>query len=250
VSRRASQMRKPPARHSTAGEFIVENLRSDILTGRLGAGEPLLLDELAERFGTSVIPIREALRVLEAERLVVLRPHRTAQVAEMSLDELRDLYRVRLLIDVEAVRWAHGNLAASDLDAMRRMVDSMERAATRGDYMAAFAAHARFHFLLYDGAASPVLLGILESLWDETERYRHAVKLVRSDPKSWADEHRRLIDLLEDGSPEAAAREMKNQLTKTLETLVAARTDQASSSSSPLNSGRTRRRGTGSRSKA
>lgn len=231
MTRRSSQAtkRRTPARHSTAGEFIVENLRSDILTGRLSAGEPLLLDQLAERFGTSVIPIREALRALEAERLVVLRPHRTAQVTEMSLDELKDLYRVRLLVDVEAVRWAHGNLSPSDLTDMRRMIDSMERAATRSDYLTAFEVHANIHFRIYEAAGSPVLLDILESLWDETERYRHAVKLVRSDAKSWADEHRRLVDLFERGTPEAAAREMEAQLTKTLKALVKARTSEATS---------------------
>src|SRR6266508_2809046 len=69
------------ARYTTALEFIVEALREDILTDRLEPGQKLPLDALADRFGTSVIPIREALRVLEAERLVERRPHRTAVVA-------------------------------------------------------------------------------------------------------------------------------------------------------------------------
>src|SRR3954469_9607106 len=115
-----------PRRHSTAGEFIVESLRTAILTGQLEAGAPLPLDRLAEQFGTSVIPIREPLRRLEAEGLVVLRPHRTAQVAELSLDELNDLYRVRLLLDVEATKMAHGQLTAEELERMRGLVDAME----------------------------------------------------------------------------------------------------------------------------
>src|SRR4051812_40051239 len=115
-----------PRRHTTAGEFIVDSLREAILTGRLEAGAPLPLDRLAEQFGTSVIPIREALRRLEAERLVVLRPHRTAQVAELSSAELKDLYRVRLLLDPEAVRLAHGRLTAEELAHMRALADRME----------------------------------------------------------------------------------------------------------------------------
>ncbi len=210
-------------RHSTAAEFIVENLRSDILTGRLSAGEPLLLDQLAERFGTSVIPVREALRALEAERLVVLRAHRTAQVAALSVVELKDLYRVRLLLDVEAVRWAHGKLSADELAELRRMIDSMERTAKHGDFITAFAIHTEIHLRIYQAAGSKVLLGILENLWDETERYRHAVKLVRSDIASWANEHRHLIELLENGTADAAAHEMKAQITRTLNALLAAR---------------------------
>ena len=217
----------PNRRHATAGEYIVENLRNDILTGRLAAGEPLLLDQLAARFGTSVIPIREALRVLEAERLVVLRPHRTAQVAELSLAELKDLYRVRLLLDVEAVRLAHGNFTAAELEELRDLVDSMERYALLGDDLTAFAIHTDIHFRIYEAAGSPVLLEILERLWDETERYRHAVKHYRSDPASWGDEHRRLVDLLAQGGAEDAAAEMRAHLTRTLDALTKARVFEA-----------------------
>jgi DNA-binding GntR family transcriptional regulator len=222
-------MRLPAAqrysqRPSTAGEFIVENLRSEILTGQLKARQPLLLDQLAARFGTSVIPIREALRVLEAERLVVLRPHKTAHVADLSLAELKDLYRVRLILDVEAVRLAHANLTADDFAEMRKLIDAMERHAVKGDDLAAFSVHGKIHFKIYEAADSPALLGILEGLWDETERYRHAVKHYRSDAHSWAEEHRRLVSLLGKKTPEPAAREMYAHLTRTLNALLEART--------------------------
>jgi DNA-binding GntR family transcriptional regulator len=239
----------PSRRHPTAGEYIVENLRNDILTARLAAGEPLLLDQLAERFGTSVIPIREALRVLEAERLVVLRPHRTAQVAELSLAELKDLYRVRLLLDVEAARLAHGNFTAAELAELRDLIDSMERYALDGDDLTAFAIHTNIHFRIYEAAGSPVLLEILERLWDETERYRHAVKHYRSDPASWGEEHRRLVDLLERGSPKEAADEMRAHLTRTLDALTKARVFETTNGASEAEEGepaatarRTRRR--------
>jgi DNA-binding GntR family transcriptional regulator len=239
----------PSRRHPTAGEYIVENLRNDILTGSLGAGEPLLLDQLAERFGTSVIPIREALRVLEAERLVVLRPHRTAQVAELSLAELKDLYRVRLLLDVEAVRLAHGNFTPAELSELRELVDSMERYALEGDDLTAFAIHTNVHFRMYEAAGSPVLLAILERLWDETERYRHAVKHYRSDPASWGEEHRRLVDLLDHGTAKEAAEEMRAHLTRTLDALTKARVLETTDGASEVEEGesaasarRTRRR--------
>jgi DNA-binding GntR family transcriptional regulator len=213
----------PERRHATAGEFIVGLLRHDILTGRLAAGEALPLDELARRFGTSVIPIREALRVLEAERLVVLKPHRTARVAELSVAELKDLYGVRLILETEAVRLAHPNLDGEAYTEMRRMIDEMEAHALSGAEFAAFAVHHRIHFAVYDASGSPILVSILSRLWDETERYRHAVKHFRSDTRSWSSEHRRLVDLLETGTPDAAAEEMRSHLTRTLEALLRAR---------------------------
>jgi DNA-binding GntR family transcriptional regulator len=218
----------PERRHATAGEFIVELLRDDILTGRLTAGEALPLEGLARRFGTSVIPIREALRVLEAERLVVLRAYRTARVAELSVAELQDLYRVRLILEPEVVRLAHPNLGREAFGEMRRMIDEMEACALSGDELAAFAVHNRIHFAIYDASGSPTLVSILSRLWDETERYRHAVKHYRSDTRSWSREHRRLVDLLERGSPDAAAEEMQAHLTRTLEALLRARSSTTS----------------------
>jgi DNA-binding GntR family transcriptional regulator len=213
----------PVRRYATAGEFIVESLRTAILTGQLAAGAPLPLDSLAEQFGTSVIPVREALRRLEAERLVILRPHRTAQVAALSTEELNDLYRVRLVLDVQAARWAHGRLGADELHRMGELVDAMESHALAGDDLQAFAAHTEFHHLIYAAAGSPTLLEILEGLWDETERYRHAVKHYRSDAATWAAEHRLLIALYTTGTAAQTAREMRAHLTRTVEALLRAR---------------------------
>jgi inosose dehydratase len=215
--------RNARSRYATAGEFVVEALREDILTGRLQPGEKLPLDVLADRFGTSVIPIREALRVLEAERLVELRPHRTASVAALSLETIQDLYRVRLILDVEAVRMAHGRLSRNKLAELRNLTDRMERAAERRESLKSFALHQQIHFGIYEASGSPALVNILAGLWDDTERYRHAVKHFRSDVHTWAEEHRELIALLESGNAEQAAQEMRDHLSKTLLALTAAR---------------------------
>lgn len=215
--------RSPDGRPATAGELITEKLRHEILTGKLEPGEKLLLDVLANRFGTSVIPIRESLRVLEAERLVELRAHRTATVAALSLEAVQDLYRVRLILETEAVRMAHGNLPPAKLAEIRTLIDRMERAADRRDSLRSFTLHNQIHFAIYEASGSPALVKILAGLWDETERYRHAVKHFRSDTHSWAEEHRHLADLLERGTAEEAAAEIKAHLTKTVQALTVAR---------------------------
>lgn len=207
----------------TAAALITRTLRDDILAGRLRGGDPLPLDALAQRFGTSVIPIREALRVLEAERLVLLRPHHTARVSELSMDEIFDVYRVRMLIDVEAVRLAAPRLTTEDIGHLRELVDLMEKNALGGRDIEAFSLHAQVHFGIYERAGSPTLLGILEKLWDDTERYRHAVKYQRSYGQTWVEEHRRLIDLLERGNAEGAAAEMLAHIRRTYVALKGAR---------------------------
>jgi inosose dehydratase len=210
-------------RYATVTEYIIEALRDDILTDKLQPGQKLPLDALATRFGTSVIPVREALRVLEAERLVERRPHRTATVSALSLETIQDLYRVRLILDVEAVRMAHGRLSSDKLAELRTLIDRMERAAERREGLKSFALHQQIHFGIYEASGSPALVNILGTLWDDTERFRHAVKHFRSDVHTWAEEHRDLVDLLEHGSAEEAAGAMHEHLSKTLSALTTAR---------------------------
>jgi len=207
----------------SVSESIVEDLRGDILTGRLESGQALPLDELASRFGTSVIPIRDALRMLTAARLVVLRPHRTARVADFSLAEIEDLYRVRVLLDPEAFRLAHGNLTAEALESMRDQIEAMEKAANAGDDQEVIRLHSAIHFRAYRASGSEVLVGILEDLWDQSERYRNALRNYRGTISSWVDEHRRLADLLENGTADEARVEMQAHVTRTRDALLAAR---------------------------
>jgi DNA-binding GntR family transcriptional regulator len=209
-------MRHEPERPMTAVAFIVNALRDDILVGRIPGGSPLLLDAIAERFGTSVIPIREALRVLDSEGLVMLRPHRTALVAQLSFPELQDIFRVRLILDTEAVRWAHGNLSAEALAGLHGLVDEMGRHASRGREKQVLDLHAQVHFGIYRASGSPVLVGLLESLWAETARYRYANKRKRDYNEAWIQEHRHLLDLLERNDSDSAALEMRAHVTRTV----------------------------------
>src|SRR5688500_5876251 len=89
---------------NSAVEFIAAALRTDVLFGRLAAGDALPLDQLAKRFGTSQTPVREALRTLQAQGYVVLRPHRTPQVAELDVAEFEHHFSLLLLLQPEAVR--------------------------------------------------------------------------------------------------------------------------------------------------
>ena len=99
----------------------------------------------------------------------------------------------------------------------------MESNALAGDDLRAFTAHTEFHHLLYAAAGSPTLLGILEGLWDETERYRHAVKHYRSDPSHLGRRAPPPDRAPRDRHPAQAAREMRAHLTRTLDALLRAR---------------------------
>src|SRR5258707_5701204 len=101
------RLRQPPAegqiRHRTMAEFALEQLREAIILGELPAGTPLRLDELARSLGMSISPIREAVRQLEALGLAKHVPHQGAKVLDFDVDELRDLFEVRLALESLAV---------------------------------------------------------------------------------------------------------------------------------------------------
>jgi DNA-binding GntR family transcriptional regulator len=221
-------------RHPTAAEFIAEELRTDIVLGRLQPAELLPLEQLAERFGTSVIPVREALRVLKAEGHVILRPHRTAQVAELTLVQHDDLFKVLLVLQPEAVRWAHGNLSDDDLTELRRMIDRAVVALERDDYRAAFAIHIEIQLKIIEAAHSPVMLGILERLLDERWRYRYGTTPASEEEiGAWVDNHLRVVDVLEHGTADAAAEEMRRQIEQLITDFVRKREEATGRESVP-----------------
>jgi DNA-binding GntR family transcriptional regulator len=216
-------MAKSTMRYSTAVEYISAELRQEILRGHLPPGERLILDVLAERFRTSPIPVREALRVLEAEGLIVMQAHRSAVVAEISEAELEDLYRVRMLIDVEAVRWSHGKLTEENAKTIHGMIDRMEMLLSSHRDFAAFNLHRDIHFRIYEPSGSPFLMEILRRLHAKSERFRHLAKPVRGSPKEVANEHRKLLTAMETGTAQEAANLMKDHLQRTLDSIKAGR---------------------------
>jgi DNA-binding GntR family transcriptional regulator len=203
--------------YSTATEYITLELRGDILTGRLAAGEPLRLDELAERFGTSSVPVREALRVLHADRFVVLRPYHVARVAELRLEDIEALLRLLLILVPEGIRWAHGQLTVDDFEALHAMVNRLEEIAfdadhRRGDYYTAYSIYMELHLRIHSATGSSLLVSMVERVLAETWRYRFVISRSSPDFKAWVQNQRRLVELLEGGTAADAADEMRKQI--------------------------------------
>ena len=124
--------RRPP----TAQQFVLGELRRAITTGRLRPGAPIRQDALAEELQVSRVPLREALKTLQGEGLVRYEAHRGYFVETLSLDDLREVYRIRELLEEEAVRRAVERLADADLDRLEEIQADVERAAAEGDVLA------------------------------------------------------------------------------------------------------------------
>ena len=146
---------------------LVETLRAQIVSGELRPGEPLRQELLADRFATSRMPVREALRVLESEGLVVLVPHKGAAVAPLDPAELEEVYEMRVAAETLALRRAIPELSNAQIDRAERIQDRAEASGMR-DFGALNKA---FHTTLYAPCGRPRLLAHIAALGDVADRY-------------------------------------------------------------------------------
>jgi DNA-binding GntR family transcriptional regulator len=206
------------ARHAKgeALELIVRELRDEILDGRLRPGERIHQQAVAGRFGTSRQPVREALRQLQNEGLVVVLPNAGARVARLDPDELVEVYLLRERLEPLAIERSAPHLPAERLAELRAEVEWMERNPPEGRE-AEWLAHDRaFHMASFAGARSPRLLAIVATLWNVAEQYRRAYLSLRyGSIEPTLLEHRLLLDALERGDGEDAARTLEMHIRRT-----------------------------------
>jgi DNA-binding GntR family transcriptional regulator len=195
---------------------VVQHLRSEIISGEYPGDTKLFPKAIAKRCGTSFIPVREALRILESEGFVVFRHNRGAWVTTLSIADLEDLYELRIELESEAVRRA-GPAAARDVDLLGDVLDRIHIANQHQEAAKVVALNRDFHFLIYRHLNSRRRLRMIEQLWLHAERYQHMSVEFRHDAAD--EEHRQVINLLAAGDHAAAADAMRDHLTSTLNLL-------------------------------
>ncbi|QXJ24273.1 GntR family transcriptional regulator [Actinomadura graeca] len=194
--------RRPP----TAQEFVLTELRRAITTGRFRPGTPVRQDAIAEEFGVSRVPLREALKTLQGEGLVGYRAHRGYFVEELSLDDLREVYRIRELLEGEAIRKAVTRLTPERLQELERAQDEVERAAADMDVLTMAAANRNFHMTLFECAGMPRLTRLIATLWDATDAYRSIYYAEDDNRERVIAEHQATLDALRRRDAEEARR--------------------------------------------
>jgi DNA-binding GntR family transcriptional regulator len=196
----AKTFRRPP----TAQEAVLTELRGWIATGRLQPGEQIVQDTLALELGVSRVPLREALKILEGEGQVSYVAHRGYFVTELSLSDLLEVYRIRELLEAEAVRRGVPLLTTEDVARLEEAADDVRRAAAAFDIPAMSTTNRRFHFALISACAMPRLIRVLHVLWDSTEVYRSVYFTDDTNKDRVLDEHDELVAAVRAGDVEAA----------------------------------------------
>ena len=144
---------------------IQQRLRNDIVSGDLPFGSRLIIEDLAVRYGVSHMPIREALRVLHGEGLVVIEHNRGARVRPIYRGFIEDLFDVRCAIETMLARRAAERRTAQHLDGLREAAALLEARVAAGEHAAVPAANRNFHTVVNDAAGNPGALPIVDSHW-------------------------------------------------------------------------------------
>jgi DNA-binding GntR family transcriptional regulator len=156
--------------HRTLAEKAFDTLHTAIITGQLRPGARLPIEELADVLEMSPMPIREAVRRLDAAGLVENIPHRGARVTELSIIDLAEVVEARLALEVLAIRRSAERFDTAQEIHARECLTALN--ALHDDNSAATsAAHAAFHFALYEAADSAWLVRLIRPVWETSERY-------------------------------------------------------------------------------
>jgi DNA-binding GntR family transcriptional regulator len=201
--------------HRTLAEQAFASLHEAIVTGTLEPGERLPIEELAEVLKMSPMPIREALRRLDAAGLVEHVPHRGARVTELSIADLRAVYTVRLELEPLAVREAAARFGDEDAETASEALERHRHAVEADRLGEAWIAHTDFHFALYSPSDNTWLVRLITPLWETSERYRHASGPVEWRLKERQREHEAILAACVARDPGRASRELHNHLART-----------------------------------
>jgi DNA-binding GntR family transcriptional regulator len=186
----------------SASEVIAAHLRSAIVAGQFAEDEPVRQDDIARLFNVSKIPVREALKRLEAEGLVIFQRNKGAVVTRLSEPELAQMFEVRILLEDKLLRLAIEHMDEQTFTQAESLCEAFINEHDVGRWAAL---NWTLHACLYEPAQRPFLLNLLRSIHDKLERYLR-LQLSLSEGKQRADhEHRAIIQACRAGDIERAA---------------------------------------------
>lgn len=206
---------------SLSHEPIYLVLREEIMRGDIRPGDRMVVKPLSERFGTSALPVRQALQRLVAEGALTDEPYRGARVPLRGVDELMDLRRVRCAIEGQAAEWAAERVTGEELErlhALQAKLTGVNDVAKAQNYLIW---NFEFHITLYRAARSPILMPLIERLWLRAGPYLNALRTEFTLGQG-LDHHEEVLSALARGDGRAARAAVEAELSEAAEVMVRA----------------------------
>jgi DNA-binding GntR family transcriptional regulator len=203
---------------SSKGSLAYSELRQLILSGGLAPGSRVSQYELADNMQMSITPLREAIRRLSSEGLIIMDTHRDSRVADVSASEARELLEVRLSLEPSATELAAHRRTEADIVAMRAAAEKL-LPVTRVWGEDAITAHRDFHRAVYAASHNASMIKLLDDLWDKSDRYRRlGLELPSADEPRTIDlnQHHQILELVASGDGPGAAELARTHIANSL----------------------------------
>ena len=185
--------KKPIEHHQTLREKILETIRESILKGQLKPGEKVAEPELAERFGISRTPIREAFRQLESEGYLTVIPRKGAVVTALSERAVEEFYAIKSILEGYAAQMAAENMSEKDIEKLEQINQKLQELADEGDVKNFFRVHNEFHEVFIRAAGNEKLLELINQLMMKFNRFRLASLALPGRMEISVKEHEKII---------------------------------------------------------
>jgi DNA-binding GntR family transcriptional regulator len=207
-----------PLVRDTMQERVYRQVSDLILDGEIAPGQVVTIQSLADAFGVSTMPVREALKRLTAASALTFVTGRSMGIPRLDLERLTDLRNVRVEMEGTAVRWAAERIDEPTLGEVRRLFAAMDAAIASGDVKGFLRGNRAYHFTIYRASNSPVLVNVIETLWLQISPY---FNLLRSSGAYVSSNvrHRTLLRGLSDRDGETAARALRDDIDGAFEVL-------------------------------
>ncbi|MEV8268665.1 GntR family transcriptional regulator [Microbacterium sp. NPDC076911] len=199
------------ASHGSTGAMIATSLREAILSGEYAPGERVRQDELAEQHGASRLPVREALRMLEAEGLIVLVANTGAWVSHLTMAECEELYQMRERLEPLLLRLNVPVMSAADVTHLKTLADAMERTDDVEEFIAL---DREFHLSCLRAAPTTLLGAAVLNLWNRTQHYRRAATrfFYASHNRSVHHDHQLIVNAIGAGDADEAEQSLSRHI--------------------------------------
>jgi DNA-binding GntR family transcriptional regulator len=186
-------------------EIVFEAIREAIIRGDLKQGERLMETQLAEEMGVSRTPVREAIRKLELEGLVVMVPRKGAYVAGLSLKDIIDVFEIRSALEALAGALAAERITDNELEELERFLVLIGECAEKNDIQQFVDLDTRFHDLLFQATRNSRLLQMINNLRDQIQRFRETSLAYPGRLKRAFEEHKKIVEALSERNSELVA---------------------------------------------
>ena len=201
-------------------DVVFNTLRQAILKGELKPVERLMEVQLAKKLGVSRTPIREAIRKLELEGLVLMIPRRGAEVAEVTEKSMRDVLEVRRALEVLAVSLSCERITKEQIEELKKAAEEFDRSLTSDDVTRTAEADVHFHDIIYNSTENKRLIQLLNNLGEQMYRYRIEYLKKKECYPQLLEEHRTIIEAIAAGDKDLATRITGQHINNQVDTVV------------------------------